>query len=237
MVTSFTSYSCCSQEINFGTRKAIALLAYLAVTDQPHSRETLETLFWPEYNHKSASQAFRQTLYTLRQRLGKSILPSIGKQVVLDNSSKIWIDVKEFHTAADAGLANEFPLHDGLKLLEKAVALYKGDLLTGFTLKNSHVFDEWQLLETEGLRHKYSNVLETLVQYHSAHGLYDQALDYALRQVHFDQFDEAAHRNVMRAYVQTGRRPPPYGIMTNGRKSSTIICTSNLLMKLVNFAK
>jgi len=194
------------QEINFGTRKAIALLAYLALTDQPNSRETFETLLWPEYDHESASQAFRQTLYTLRQRLGKSILPSIGKQVVLDNSSHVWIDVKEFHAAADAGLADDYPLPERLEFLEKAVALYQGDLLTGFSLKDSQVFDEWQLLESEGLRHKYSRVLEILVQYHSAHGLYDQALDYALHQVHFDQLDETAHRNVMRAYVQTGQR-------------------------------
>jgi len=193
-------------DTDFGTRKAIALLSYLVVTDQPHSRETLETLLWPEYNHESASQAFRQTLYILRQRLGKNILPGIRKQVVLDDSSNVWIDVKEFQAAADTGLAGDLPQHEGIQFLERAVALYQGDFLAGFTLKDSQVFDEWQLLETEGLRHKYSRVLEMLVQYHSTHGFYDQALDYALRQVHFDQLNEAAHRNVMRAYTQTGQR-------------------------------
>ena len=29
-------------------RKALALLVYLALSDQPHSRDTLATMLWPE---------------------------------------------------------------------------------------------------------------------------------------------------------------------------------------------
>jgi len=36
--------------INVDTRKAIALLAYLAVTHQRHSRDVLASLLWPEYD-------------------------------------------------------------------------------------------------------------------------------------------------------------------------------------------
>jgi DNA-binding SARP family transcriptional activator len=34
-------------------RKAMALLAYLAVTQQSHSREALVALFWPEHDRRS----------------------------------------------------------------------------------------------------------------------------------------------------------------------------------------
>jgi DNA-binding SARP family transcriptional activator len=34
--------------VEFRYRKNIALIAYLAVTGQPHTRETLITLLWPE---------------------------------------------------------------------------------------------------------------------------------------------------------------------------------------------
>jgi DNA-binding SARP family transcriptional activator len=38
-------------DIQIPRRKSLALLAYLAVTGQPHSRDTLATLFGPEINY------------------------------------------------------------------------------------------------------------------------------------------------------------------------------------------
>ena len=47
------------------TRKAIALLAYLAVTRQPQTRDALATLFWPELDQTHARAALRRTLSAL----------------------------------------------------------------------------------------------------------------------------------------------------------------------------
>ena len=44
-------------QINVDTRKAIALLAYLAITRQRHSRDALAVLLWPEYDQTSAWSA------------------------------------------------------------------------------------------------------------------------------------------------------------------------------------
>ena len=52
------------------TRKATALLAYLAVTGRSHARETLAALLWPEYDDEHARAALRRTLSTLRAALG-----------------------------------------------------------------------------------------------------------------------------------------------------------------------
>jgi hypothetical protein len=40
-------------------RKALALLAYLAVTKQSHSREALAALFWPDYDQSRACRALQ----------------------------------------------------------------------------------------------------------------------------------------------------------------------------------
>src|SRR6266446_5805577 len=56
------------------TRKAIALLAYLAVNKQDHRRDTLATLFWPEYDQSHARASLRRTLSALKRGLGGSRL-------------------------------------------------------------------------------------------------------------------------------------------------------------------
>ncbi len=49
------------------TRKAIALIAYLAVTGQVHSREALAALLWPEYEQDRAYANLRRTLWSLNK--------------------------------------------------------------------------------------------------------------------------------------------------------------------------
>jgi DNA-binding SARP family transcriptional activator len=44
------------------TRKAIALLAYLALVPQRHSRDALAGLLWPDYSQSNARAALRRTL-------------------------------------------------------------------------------------------------------------------------------------------------------------------------------
>lgn len=54
--------------VSFDTRKAIALLAYLACTRRPYTREAHAALLWPEY--ADARNALRRTLSTVQQALG-----------------------------------------------------------------------------------------------------------------------------------------------------------------------
>jgi DNA-binding SARP family transcriptional activator len=55
-------------------RKAMALLAYLAVTGRAHSREALAALFWPEHDQARARAALRRTLSSLNVALGAAWL-------------------------------------------------------------------------------------------------------------------------------------------------------------------
>ena len=53
-------------------RKAVALLAYLAVTGQGHSRDALATLFWPEHDQSHARAGLRRALASLKKGLGEA---------------------------------------------------------------------------------------------------------------------------------------------------------------------
>ena len=59
------------QPITVDTRKAIALLAYLALARQPHSRDALAALLWPDYDQSHAYAALRRTLSALNKALGR----------------------------------------------------------------------------------------------------------------------------------------------------------------------
>src|ERR1700724_2107605 len=58
--------------LTFSTRKALALLVYLAVEGGIHTRKTLSESFWPELDAEHGRAALRATLLELRKLLERS---------------------------------------------------------------------------------------------------------------------------------------------------------------------
>src|SRR5688572_26656472 len=54
------------QPVSLPSRKATALLTYLAVTGQAHARDSLAALLWPEADQTRARASLRQGLWALR---------------------------------------------------------------------------------------------------------------------------------------------------------------------------
>src|SRR5262245_20830005 len=77
-------------------RKALALLIYLVLNPQAHSRDALATLFWPGYDQTSARANLRRTLSALNQTLGGSWLEIERERVALPQSAEVWVDVNQF---------------------------------------------------------------------------------------------------------------------------------------------
>ncbi len=67
--------------VAFDTRKATALLGYLAVTARPQRRETLAALLWPDADETRARSALRRTLSVIRKELG-DLGPTITRDEV-----------------------------------------------------------------------------------------------------------------------------------------------------------
>src|SRR5258706_7690887 len=84
--------------IEVDTRKAIALIAYLAVTRQRHSRDALAALLWPEYDQAHARATLRRTLSTLNKALAGNWLHIDRETVAIDASAHMWLDVDEFYS-------------------------------------------------------------------------------------------------------------------------------------------
>src|SRR5229473_4838694 len=58
--------------LTFSTRKALALLVYLAVEGGLHPRKTLSEAFWPELDAQHGRAALRATLLELRKLFERS---------------------------------------------------------------------------------------------------------------------------------------------------------------------
>src|SRR5215470_19981704 len=75
-------------------RKAIGLLAYLAVNDvghapQKYSRESLSALLWPDYEQAKAFTNLRRTIWELHQAIGEDWLIAGRGSVHLNADAQI----------------------------------------------------------------------------------------------------------------------------------------------------
>jgi DNA-binding SARP family transcriptional activator len=194
--------------IQFRRRKVLALLAYLAVTAQTHSRDALADLLYPEQDRSRAMSDFRQTLSTLRRAIGQRWLSVDWSSVSLPARSGLWVDVVQFRRLVREirELDREGAVVQALALLTEGERIYRSDFLYGFYLRNNRDFEEWQLFEQENLRRDYASILERLVEIYEARGELEPAINWASRLLSLDPLCENVHRHLMRLYSQAGRR-------------------------------
>lgn len=134
------------QIVSLERRKATALLAYLALSEGPQPRDVVATLLWPELSQSRARGALRRTLLTIRTALGRGWLQFEGDTFALAKDETLWVDVSQFQAQA-ARLRSQREevvklASSPLTLLSDTIALYRGDFLAGFTLRDSAPFDE-----------------------------------------------------------------------------------------------
>ncbi len=194
--------------IEVDTRKAVALLAYLAITRQSHSRDALAALLWPEYDQHHAYAALRRTLSALNKAIGGVGL-EIERETIGLYEAAVTVDVNQFQRQLSDCQVHGHPERDTcprcLAPLTKAAALYRGDFLAGFSLRDSADFDDWSFFQAENLRREFLGALDRLVRLHGERDEFDTAIDYVRRYLSIDPLHEPAHRALMRLYAQSGR--------------------------------
>ncbi|HLW00345.1 MAG TPA: AAA family ATPase [Ktedonobacterales bacterium] len=196
--------------ITVDTRKAIALIAYLAVTRQEQSRDRLAALLWPDYDQTHARAALRRTLSTLNKALDGNWLDLDRETISLNPNSDLWLDVDAFNSHVAATRTHGHPASEVcpacLQPLAEAVTLYRDDFLEGFSLRDSADFDDWQFFQAESLRREFAGVLERLVFGYSAQDNFDAAIRHARRWLALDRLHEPAHYQLMQLYAWAGQR-------------------------------
>lgn len=183
--------------VSFDTRKATALLAHLALTSGPRSREALCELLWPGHAPDRARGALRRTLSTLRTVVGAEWIETVGDSIGLRRGPGLTLDVERFRALAGASSAEE---------LAAAAELCRGELLEGFGLRDSPEFDAWQSGQADALRRELGAVLARLVRQLAERGEPAHAIPYARHWLELEPLHEPAHRELIRLYAWSGDR-------------------------------
>ena len=185
-------------------RKAVALLAYLAINRGNQSREFLSGLFWPDYEQAKAFSNLRRTIWEVHQAIGEGYLLVDRESVSLNPNAEIDLDVARFQDLLSQSHLQSDPAHR-ISPLTDAAKLYRNHFLTGFSLKDSYPFNEWAYAESEELRRQLAGALTTLSEDYCALGQAEKAIPYTRRLISLDPLNESSHRQLMEVYLQAGQ--------------------------------
>ena len=195
------------EPLRVDTRKATALLIYLAERGESQRRESLAAMLWPESDSSHSKAALQRTLSALRKAVGGDWVSADRDTVTLIAP---WLDTGEFHALIESTHQHGHEIGDVcaqcLEPLTAAVRLYRDTFLSGFTLPDSPDFDEWQYFTAQGLLRQFEDALHRLVRIHEGDQNFEQAIQYAHQRSALDLLNESAHRDLMSLHARLGQR-------------------------------
>lgn len=180
--------------VPFDTRKALALLAHLALSDRPRPRDALADLLWPSTDPEHARGALRRTLSTLRTAVGAESVESTRDHILLVKGSGLVVDVDRFRALRASGD------------LDGAATTFSGELLEGFAVRDAPEFEDWVRIEADALNRELASTLADLAASREQAGDPRGALPVVRRWLGLDPLHEPAHRALIRLYASTGDR-------------------------------
>jgi len=183
-------------------RKAAALLKYLAIHKRLVKDQAID-LLWSDSDSESGANNLYRTLHELRQTLNKSLGSDTDKFVfdfadgVLSLNDSVWVDAAEFERLCSIRTESRI---ERIESLEKAIAVYQGDLLP------DDLYDEWTITLRESLRRQYRDASLALAALYRDARQYERIFPLLTPLLAHDKADEPVHRELMRAHALTGRR-------------------------------
>ncbi len=180
------------------SQKARALLFYLAVTGQPHSREALAGLLWGDVPEQKARTNLRVALTKLRAVLREYLVVN-RRTLSFDDATDFWLDVTEF----ESSLGTPTPT---VGQLQTAVSLYRGPFLADFHVPGAVLFEEWVRPYQERLRQLAMDAMYRLSVYQTEQRSYLAGIEVTGRLLMLEPWMEEAHRQMMLLLALSGQR-------------------------------
>jgi DNA-binding SARP family transcriptional activator/tetratricopeptide (TPR) repeat protein len=178
------------QEVMLATRKALALLAYLAL-EGVTARGKLADALWSEMDEDASRSNLRKELFRLRETPLRDAL--ISSQTKLELSADVVVDAKRF---LELSASND----------ESALEWYGGALLEGIELSGATAFETWLEEKREVLLGARQRLLLNRASRLEAGGDWRGSLEARQLLLHADPLQESHHREVMRLHWRLGER-------------------------------
>ena len=178
------------------------LFAYLLIyRDRSHPREGLADLLWKTSSTSQSKKYLRQALWQLQQRLREHLILIEDDWIRISPEATYWLDVSEFEEAFTEahGIPGERLSEKVAVSLERAAALYRGDLLEGW-------YSDWCLYERERLQNMWMAMLDKLMGYCESGGDFEAGLSFGMQVLRDDRARERTHRRLMRMAYLAGDR-------------------------------
>jgi len=176
--------------------KAVALLAYVAVTGQSHPRAALAALLWGGLGDQRARANLRLTLTRLRRTLGECLAVS-STAVGPGGAVRVRTDLERFTGAA---------AHADAERVRAVIALYRGEFLSDFHVPAAPEFERWVEDRRRQLAAQATDALLRLIEHDARAGRPEQAIELTARALAIEPWREEFHRWRMRLLAQIGRR-------------------------------
>jgi DNA-binding SARP family transcriptional activator len=186
------------------SKKARDLLKILIARRRPTPRDMLLELLWPASDPNKSTNRLSVLLSMVRDvlqpdRPDAGPLMSDGASVWLDRS-RVRVDVEEFLERADASLkAYRSREPDSEDELLVALAHYSGGFL------EEDPYEDWAVPLAEEVRATHIALLRALIATYRESGDVDQVIQYGLRLLEQDAYDEEVRLDLVAALLHAGR--------------------------------
>ncbi|MBI3913271.1 MAG: hypothetical protein HY327_03690 [Chloroflexi bacterium] len=176
-------------------RKAVALLCFLILSPGDHPRNRLARLLWSGSAERKAMASLRVALFAIRNLVGPAILCASRRTVAFRHTDAITIDLNEFYDLIRASLHHsKTDRSEDIAKLQRAVDLYRGDLLSGVALPENLLFHAWLLEQRARHRELAIEALSRLAEYYLEQNRLSDAITATRRILTLDPLREETHR-------------------------------------------
>ncbi len=184
-------------QIDLVSAKARALLYFLAVDGRIHTRHALANLLWGDLPEADARRNLRGVLLKLRQVVEEHLVINTH-DVAFNFAAPHQLDVVQFRQ-----LLNGAPAPSQL---QQAIALYRGDFLDEFYIRQAPEFEDWMAQQRTQYQQMVVDALLALADHAQQQGRYEAGIQNARQALALEPVREDAHRLLMRQLALHGQR-------------------------------
>ncbi len=169
--------------------KTMALLGYLALQPRPVPRQHLIRLLQDE--------TLQHLLHDLSTHLPQTLEITSHSVHLRCEAPSCRVDVRHFLELSEGSTPDEW---------EEALALYRGEFLSGVRLPPGTALERWMACERDALRQRAVSVTRKLIAHHLRLGELEAATVLIARRLRMEPLSEEAHRQMMLIFARRGER-------------------------------